>query len=1014
MARSLAVPTATTIREFNAGHLMGWRETCGAAGEPVPVVAALAYALVRTIAEDTPQMRRRCETDDDGSWVVDDGAIHLGFAVDVSSSRGSSVLVPVIAGADRLTFDELQSRMMELAESCRTGSISVDDLRGANVILTSTGKFGATSGIPRLPVGPGLIVAAGRIAIPAGLEEVAETLPVAPTLTVTSTYDHRVIQGADSGRMLAGFARRLQDPLFLEGMRSIGPTLAHSPESEIGPVRRVSGMEFEFDHLRDPAKRAWWASRVSDLPSPSDDLRAWALRVLVEVGVFERFLQRQFLGLKTLSVEGLDSSLVALGHLASQCADGNGSLVEVGMAHRGRLSVMARLLDWDPADLLREFLPDTTAGRPGYVGDVRQHLGGAGDFVAPHGRTIRMRLEQNPSHLEFVSPVALGAARAAQDGLVEQGLTVQEARSAVLPVLLHGDAAFTGQGVVYETLNLARLSPYDVGGSIHIIQDNQLGFTATGSEVRSTSWPSDIIHGFDVPVIRVDADNVDGVLTASALAFDYREDFGTDVAIHIVGYRRHGHNETDEPRYTQPRYYALVDNHPRADLVYAEHLSKSAPAIAASAETTAAVYQQRLVDALESARARNAESTATTCGVVSQIDRQDRVIESIPGPTEAWVRGTLMASYDEPQGFTINAKLRKQFDRKRSVLESSGLVDWAQAEYLALSLISERGARFRLVGEDTERGTFSHRHLVIHDEATGARHTRTPQGALGWTVANSPLTETATLAFEYGYARSDPRALCMWEAQFGDFVNVAQVIIDQFISSGYQKWLRDGRLMMLLPHASEGAGPEHSSARLERFLQLSTGDNLRILYPTRAAHMFAAVVEAALGPVRPTIVMTPKSLLRAELASSHVSDFTTDVNYPSLLTFGAPRESAKRIVLCTGKIGVNLQERGVDSDIRVVQLEQLAPFPVEALRDELGRGAESVVWVQEEPATMGAWRYVAHELLRSGLVSSRLGYVGRPDASSPAEGYAADYKVEQDRILGLAAINGDVDLWLLP
>ena len=331
-----------------------------------------------------------------------------------------------------------------------------------------------------------------------------------------------------------------------------------------------------------------------------------------------------------------------------------------------------------------------------------------------------------------------------------------------------------------------------------------------------------------------------------------------------------------------------------------------------------------------------------------------------------------------------------------------------------MSLIAERGVRFRLVGEDTERGTFSHRHLVIHDEATGAHHTRAPQGASGWTVANSPLTETATLAFEYGYARSDPRALCMWEAQFGDFVNVAQVIIDQFISSGHQKWLRDGRLMMLLPHASEGAGPEHSSARLERFLQLSTGDNLRILYPTRAAHMFAAVVEAALGPVRPTIVMTPKSLLRAELASSHVSDFTTDVNYPSLLTFGAPRESAKRILLCTGKIGVNLQERGVDSDIRVVQLERLAPFPVEALRDELGGGAESVVWVQEEPATMGAWRYVAHELLRSGLVSSRLGYIGRPDASSPAEGYAADYKVEQDRILGLAAMRGDVDMWLLP
>jgi 2-oxoglutarate decarboxylase len=1014
MARSVSVPTATTIREFNAGPLMRWREASRAKGHSIPVVSALAYALVRTISDDVPHMRRRFESDEGGSWVVDDGVVNLGFAVDVSSSRGSSVLVPVVSNADALVFDELEARMMQLAEACRAGSISVDDLRGANVILTSTGKFGATSGIPRLPMGPGVIVAAGTITVPAGLEEIARSLPVSPTLTVTSTYDHRVIQGADSGRMLAGFARRLQDPAFLESMHCTEPADAATNGHDTGPVRRVTSLEFEFQHLADPARRSWWQEQVSTLAEPSTDLREWALRLLVEVGVFERFLQKQFLGLKTLSVEGLDSSLVALGHLASLCARDGGRLVEIGMAHRGRLSVMARLLDWDPEDLLREFLPETTAGRSDYVGDVRQHLGGWGAFQAPHGGTIRMQLEQNPSHLEFVSPVALGAARAAQDRLVEEGMSTGDARAAVLPVLLHGDAAFTGQGVVYETLNFAALQPYDVGGTVHIIQDNQLGFTATGSEIRSTHWPSDVVHGFGLPVVRVDADDVDGALAASSIAYAYRSTFGADVAIHVVGYRRHGHNETDEPRYTQPRYYAIVDSHPSVDVVFANRLAESDPGVLARVESMAADYRSRLVAALDAARIRNATSTATTCGVVSAIDRADSATLPLPWPDEEWVRKTLMDSYDVPEGFTVNGKLAKQFERKRAALEGAGLVDWAQAEYLALSLITERGVRFRLIGEDTERGTFSHRHLVLHDEVTGAKRLRVPGDQWGWTVANSPLTETATLAFEYGYARSDHQCLSIWEAQFGDFVNVAQVIIDQYISSGYQKWLRDGRLMMLLPHASEGAGPEHSSARLERFLQLAAGDNLRVLYPTRAAHLFSAIVEAALGPVCPTIVMTPKSLLRAELASSPLADFTAGRGFPPLLGFGAPMGEAKRVVLCTGKIGVNLEERGVAPGVRVVQLEQLAPFPVEALREELAGPVESVVWVQEEPATMGAWRYVAHELLRTGLRQTRLGYIGRPDASSPAEGYAADYKSEQERILSLATVDASPDVWLIP
>jgi 2-oxoglutarate decarboxylase len=1023
MTQSLSVPTATTIRQFEVADLTLWRETEREAGRTHPIASILAFALVRTICDETPSMRSRFESDESGSWRVDDAQINLGFAVDVSSSRGSSVMVPVVHGADALTYVELSERIAELADACRTGRIQVEHLKGANVILTSTGKFGATSGIPRLPVGPGVIVAAGRISVPPGLERLAKTMPVDPVLTVTSTYDHRVIQGADSGRMLAGLVSRLQDPEFLSllvlagGSLPPGEVAGPSSASEIAVDDVALGhLDVHFDHC-DKEQRNWWVERLATANGPlipSQEARESALKLLTEVGVFERFLQKQFLGQKTLSVEGLDSTVVAVAEIARRSAESGAQLVEVGMAHRGRLALMALVLNWPLEELLREFLPDTRAGRDDFFGDVRQHLGGRGTYSLPSGLSIDVVLEQNPSHLEFVSPVALGAARAAQDMLVEAGMDRLTAYSSIVPVLLHGDTSFTGQGVAYETFNLSAVAPYTVGGSIHIIQDNQLGFTAEADQVRSTRWPSDVVRGFGIPVIRVLADAIDDVITASQFAVEYRNTFGTDVVIHVIGYRRHGHNESDEPRYTQPMYYLDVDRRTSADVLYAHARGTEDPEAPARRDALESGYQEHLVAALEEAKARNSLSAVTSLGALSGPVAVRGPVPGLGDSGREWVAEELDRANHVPDGFAVHSKLSRQFERKADVFAKENTVDWAQAEYLALRFLAEHAVPFRFTGEDTERGTFSHRHLVLHDEASGVRFSRLSGWPGAGLVANTPLTETATLAFEYGYARTRNDAVCIWEGQFGDFVNVAQVIIDQFISAGRQKWMRDGRLVLLLPHGWEGAGPEHSSARLERFLQLAARGNIRVLYPTTAANYFAALVESAYQEARPTVIMTPKSLLRLDATASHRSEFEGGINYSAVITNGDSLDSAERLVVCTGKVGVNLVERGLPAGVHLLMLEQLYPFPEAELRRALaGSALLEVVWVQEEPENMGAWRFFSHELLRRKMAPKRLGYVGRQESTSPAEGYRADHVDEQSRLLTAALTAGVADYWLL-
>ncbi len=1039
MQASLSVPTASTMRTFEVSALMEWRERLRRQGFNVPIAAVLATAMARAAQHEVAAVRRRIETDGSDLVLVEEGTVNLGVAVDVETTTGHSIMVPVIHDAAGLMFPDLVEHLGLLSQECRAGTIAVSKLRGASLILTSTGRFGSTTGVPLLPAGPGIIVAAGAIGVPAGLEKLAATHPVDPVLTLSSTYDHRAIQGADSGSFLGAVEKLLRSQEFLAQLEQeilqnepdplLGLPVSPSSDDDVRlaefngtastavarlePVRArdegswlPDGVEVEFAHLSDPEKLGWFADLVRQgTPQPAAPRRLQALRLSTEIDVFETYLQTQFLGQKTLSVQGLESSVLALAEMAGLAAGKGYTETVLGMAHRGRLSIMAHILNWPMERILAEFLPTAHSTPHAPSGDVRQHLGGSGTFTDTDGSSLRVMLEQNPSHLEFVSPVALGAAKAKQDELIAQGLSPDESRRKVLPVLLHGDAAFTGQGVVYETFNLQRLEPYNVGGTIHIVQDNRLGFTATPFQLRSTSWPSDVIRGFEVPVIHTDADDVDANLLAAKIAFDYREKFGTDIVIHVQGYRRHGHNETDEPRYTQPVYYSDIDEHPPVHEIYSSTLAAAGLVTDTYVSDTRSNAKQHLVGALEKAKSFDLNTVVT-----QEIESRLGVHDELASITPSWISRVLDDSEQPRDDVAIHPKLMRQFDKKRSLRDQDYLIDWGQAELLALKLINQAGIPVRLTGEDVERGTFSHRHIVVHDAQTGDKTERLTFGDAPFLVANSPLTEVATVGFEYGYGRTNAGSLQLWEAQFGDFVNVAQVIFDQFIMAGRDKWGRDGRFVALLPHGWEGAGPEHSSARLERFLQLAARDNARILIPTTAAQYFSALINAAaMDQPRPHIIFTPKSLLRAESAKSAVDDFTAGAFRPVLAT-GASSEVTRRLVLCSGKVGVEAKER-LGEGVRLLRVEQLYPFPHEEIMREVAAAIdlEEIVWLQEEPENMGAWNYVLPKLLRMGLSPFRLGYVGRPEAASPAEGYSSEHKVAQERLLTTAAQTGAVD-----
>jgi 2-oxoglutarate dehydrogenase E1 component len=1083
MTASLAVPTATSFRDVDVAILEARRRELLARMAPrrVSFTHLIGFAIARAASEQRGMTTYYLEADG-AAYRVDPGGVHLGLAVDVERPDGGHFLVvPVIRSAEALDFAAFHTRYEELVEKARTNRLSPDDMAGATITLTNPGTLGTTASVARLMPGQGAIIATGAI----------RGIGASRLMTVSSTYDHRVIQGAESGAFLGKIDALLQgkdgfyesvglgpatvqaapgiaatatiddlravaagmalvrayrsfghlaarlDPLGSEpvGDPALDPApLGLTPEAmarvpaelmridvpgttlaEALPALRATycgSIAYEVEHIASHEERVWLRQVIESgahrVPLAGQEQRALLERLTVVEGL-ERFLHKAYLGQKRFSIEGLDVMVPMLDQLLGGAGAAGARDVVIGMAHRGRLNVLAHIVGVSYEAILAEF----EAGRGGSdalvpkggLDDVKYHLGADGTYATPDGGELRVTLSPNPSHLEAVNPVVEGHARAQQTDRSTAIASVDPDRT--IPILIHGDAAFAAQGVVAETFNMARLAGYTTGGTLHLIANNQVGFTTEPSEGRSTDYSSDLAKGFDAPIIHVNADDPEACLAAARLAGMYRQRFHADVVIDLVGYRRYGHNEGDEPAYTQPQMYAAIAAHPSVRELYRTVLVEAGIVSADEADGWAAAAMKNLTTRQAAVRRKHGEP---------QLDRGEEAIsaeeaaEPVTSVSAATLRALNTALMATPPDFTLNPKLVKQLERRLTALDDpEPHIEWAHAEALALASLLLDGRPIRLTGQDTVRGTFSQRHMALHDAKTGAQHVpmqQLPGARASFELHNSPLSEYACLGFEYGYAATAPEALVLWEAQYGDFVNGAEIIIDQFIIAGLAKWRQTSRLTLLLPHGYEGSGPEHSSARLERFLALGAEGNIRVVYPTTPAQYFHLLRRQALhADLRPMVVMTPKSLLRLPQASSSLAELA-DGAFSSVLDDSAvvAPDAVRRVILCSGKLYYDLAAsplRQEQPDLAIVRVERLYPFPTEELEAVLGRypAVERVAWVQEEPRNMGARKFVLPKIRHLVPFRIPLGDISRPERSRPAEGYPAAHLVEQARIV---------------
>jgi 2-oxoglutarate dehydrogenase E1 component len=772
----------------------------------------------------------------------------------------------------------------------------------------------------------------------------------------------------------------------------------------------------EFEHLEEEDERNWFRETLESgrLTQPlSPDEKIAILRRLTEVDGLERFLGKAFPNAKRFSIEGVDV-LVPVLDAAIEDAGAMGTRhVVIGMAHRGRLNVLAHILGKPYGAIFQEFAGhhDETNSAAG-SGDVKYHLGFRGQRQLSDQETVDVQLVPNPSHLEFVNPVMNGVARALQRNYVSDAATGRD-ENAVLPICVHGDAAFPGEGVVAETLNMSRLRGFRVGGTLHVIANNQVGFTTDPLDSRSTYYASDLAKGFEVPVIHVNADDAEACIIAVRLAVAFRRRFAKDVLIDLVGYRRHGHNEADQPAFTQPRMYEIIKAHPTPRDVWAARLVRER----VTSEDEARALDQEVQERLASLH-KDAMAAIERASHDGEEDQDSGVYEPAPpAPSvETAVRSELLIALNEqllqlPSEFKLHQTLQRTLPRRRDALQNGG-VDWGHAEALAFASLVTEGSGVRLTGQDAERGTFSHRQAVLHDVQTGAAYTplqHLPNARAPFELYNSPLSETAVMGFEYGFSTAAPDDLILWEAQFGDFANVAQPIIDQFLVADRAKWGQESSLVLLLPHGYEGQGPEHSSARLERFLQLCAEDNMVVAYPSTPAQYFHLLRRHARrsrqGSRRPLVIMQPKSLLRLPQAASRLEDMASGGFMPVIDDQrNVQRTDVRRLVFCTGKLFYDLMSAELASNVAIVRVEELYPWPHEVIASVVDRypNLEDVVWAQEEPRNMGGWTYVAPRLRVSTGNQLPVRYVGRGERASPAEGYKNTHDVEQARIVAEA------------
>ena len=1097
MDASLTVPTATSVRAFPAKLLADNRIVINnhlrrSRGGKVSFTHLIGFALVKAV-EAFPEMNNSFAVVDGKPAVVTPGEINLGLAIDLPKDDGSRQLVVAsIKGCERMDFSQFWSAYEDIIRRARQNKLTADDFAGTTITLTNPGTIGTNHSVPRLMQGQGTIVGVGAMEYPAEFlgmsEENLANLAVSKTVTLTSTYDHRIIQGAVSGDFLRTLHRLLlgensfYDNVFralripyepvrwvsdvtishegqidkqarvielVNAYRTNGHLMADTdpldsrvrthPDLDVirhgltlwdldrpFPVDGFAGQRtmklrdilgvlrnsycrtvgVEYMHITDPQERRWLQERIETAHDRVDTAeQKHIMGRLNAAEAFENFLQTKYVGQKRFSLEGAESTIPMLDAVLQTAAEHHLDEVAIGMPHRGRLNVLANILGKSYARIFREFEGNMDPGTMHGSGDVKYHLGSSGTFRHPSlDCSVKVSLTSNPSHLEAVNPVLEGIVRAKQD-LIDKG----EAGFTVMPVLLHGDSAFAGQGVVAETLNLSQLRGYRTGGTVHVIVNNQVGFTTSPAAARSSLYSTDVARMIQAPIFHVNGDDPEACVRVARLAVEYRQAFRKDVVVDLVCYRRRGHNEGDDPSMTQPLMYDVIDKKRSVRKLYTEALIGRGDITMADAEEALRDYHGQLERVF--AETRDATGAPKPAPVMAETPKDS-------GPTAISLE-TLKRIADAhvslPEGFTVHPRLKRLLDRRVAMADNGG-IDWAFAEILAFGSVLIDGVPVRLAGQDSRRGTFVQRHAVLIDRVTGSEYTPIanldPGQARFWAY-DSLLSEYAAMGFEYGYSVANPKALVLWEAQFGDFGDGAQIIIDEFISSGEAKWGQRSRVTLLLPHGNEGQGPDHSSGRLERYLQMCAEDNMTIANCTTPANYFHLLRRQALSSLqRPMVVFTPKSLLRLRAATSPLEHFTNGTFRPVLADPGVggqpldPR-GVRRVLLCSGKVGYDLMAYRSDNgitDVAVVRLEQLYPLSSAALGSVLGEYPDGTeyVWVQEEPANMGGWSFVALALPEYLPGNAALRRVSRRSSASPAVGSTSVHESEQSALVQTA------------
>ncbi len=1098
MDSSLTIPTATSVRSIPAKLLIDNRIVINShltrtRGGKVSFTHLIGFAIIRAIKEFPSQNVYYTESEGKPA-VVAPAHVNFGLAIDIPKPDGSrALLVPNIKRAQRLNFAEYLSAYEDVVKRARDNKLTAADFAGTTISLTNPGGIGTVHSVPRLTKGQGSIIGAGALEYPAEFQGMSEShlakLGISKIITLTSTYDHRVIQGAGSGEFLKKIhelllgARGFYDEIFADLripyepvrwvsdfesdesddrsksariqelinayrvrghlMADVDPleykqrshpdldVLNHGlslwdldrtfktggfggkPKAAFRDILKILRDSYcrtvgiEYMHIQDPEQRLWLQEKIErPYAKPTHDEQLRILGKLNESEAFETFLQTKFVGQKRFSLEGGESTIAALDEILQSAANAQLEEVAIGMAHRGRLNVLTNIAGKTYGQVFREFEGNTDTKTVQGSGDVKYHLGTEGAYTSIEGNSVKVSLAANPSHLEAVNPVLEGIVRAKLDRLD----TMPESYP-VVPVLIHGDAAFAGQGVVPETLNMWSLRGYRTGGTLHIVINNQVGFTTPPSESRSTVYSTDIAKGIQAPIFHVNGDDPEAVVRVAQLAFEFRQKFHKDVVIDVVCYRRRGHNEGDDPSMTQPLMYNLIEAKRSVRTLYLEALVGRGDITRAEFEEFNVDFQSKLESAfieVHEALSNPIELVPRPVGIgTTASDHPDR--GHVTAISKDIVELIGDAHGNQPPGFNVHPKLQ-QLLAKRIEMSRSGAIDWGFGELLALGSLLLEGVPVRMAGQDSRRGTFVQRHAVFHDRENGQEwlplRNLSHEQAKFW-IYDSLLSEYAAMGFEYGYSVESENALVLWEAQFGDFANGAQTIIDEFITSAEQKWNQHSGLVLLLPHGYEGQGPDHSSARIERYLQLCAENNMTVAQPsTPASHFHLLRQQAYSRPRRPLIVFTPKSMLRLKAASSSVSDFVDGTFQPVIDDEqGLDKNAVRRVLLCSGKVYWDLlaesQKRPV-KDVAIIRVEQLYPTPVDEIKAAYAQYPNAeLVWVQDEPANQGPWTYIGLFLPKymNGQVAK---LVSRPASASPATGSAKRHAAEQADVVARA------------